>query len=229
MVIVHRSDRYLSRRTFRRDRIPEMMRFLLVAGGLALAAFAIWHPAAAPGVAYSAIPAATPERSPKRESSGAPVQAAAEVYVVGAVSHPGIYRVAAGARIGDAIARAGGLLPSADAAGVDLAAHVSDGDEIDVPRIGEEAPLPRRGRPASHRRIRRAHRAKKTPSVVDVNSAGATALAQVPGIGATIAQRIVDVRERDGPFASYDELLDVAGMTPQRLARAQSFLLLRAP
>jgi len=205
------------------------MRFLLVVAGLALAAFAIWHPAAAPGVAYTSAPAAAPERSLKHESSGAPAQPATEVYVVGAVTHPGIYRLAAGARINDAVAKAGGLLPSADAAGVDLAAHVSDGDEIDVPRIGDGTPSPHRGRPASHRGSRRTHRAKKTPTVVDVNSASATLLAQVPGIGTTIAARIVDVRERDGPFASYDELLDVAGMTPQRLARAQSFLFLRTP
>jgi competence protein ComEA len=199
-----------------------MTRLLLVAGGIALAAFAIWHPAGGPQPLLSAEPGPTASRSPhKGHEPGA--QASAVVYVVGAVARPGLYRLSPGARIDDAVAKAGGLLPSADAAGVDLAARVSDGDEINVPRVGEEQPT-RRARRTSTSHRSRARRGTKTAAVVDVNGAGPEALAQVPGIGATIAGRIVEVRDRDGPFASYDELLDVAGMTPQRLERAEPYL-----
>ncbi|MFY9720315.1 MAG: helix-hairpin-helix domain-containing protein, partial [Candidatus Cybelea sp.] len=59
---------------------------------------------------------------------------------------------------------------------------------------------------------------------VDVNAADAAELAAVPGIGGAVATRIVEVRGRDGSFASLDELLDVAGMTQSRLERARPYL-----
>jgi competence protein ComEA len=67
-------------------------------------------------------------------------------------------------------------------------------------------------------------RAIKSAAIVDVNSASAQALASVPGLGAMIAARIVAIREQDGAFTTFDELLDVAGMTESRLARAQPYL-----
>jgi competence protein ComEA len=142
------------------------------------------------------------------------------VYVVGAVRHPGLYRVAAGARIDDAVRAAGGLGADADPAAVNLAAHTSDGDEIAVPLLGQltQSAL-------NTKRSRSAHaRTSKSSGIVDVNSASAQALASVPGLGATIAARIVAIREQDGAFTTFDELLDVAGMTESRLARAQPYL-----
>ncbi|MGB7014574.1 MAG: helix-hairpin-helix domain-containing protein, partial [Candidatus Cybelea sp.] len=59
---------------------------------------------------------------------------------------------------------------------------------------------------------------------VDLNAADATQLGAVPGIGRAVAQRVVELRQRQGPFASLDELLDVAGMTQSRLERARPYL-----
>ena len=71
----------------------------------------------------------------------------------------------------------------------------------------------------------RRHRATPSPNgSVDVNTADAAELAAVPGIGRAVASRIVELREREGSFASLDELLDVAGMTQSRLERARSYL-----
>jgi competence protein ComEA len=202
-------------------------RFALAAGLLGLAGFALWHPAGAPIAQSAATPlpqpsyASLPEPLHRRHGArafgddGDPV-----VYVTGAVKRPGLYRLHSGDRDAQAIVLAGGLSAAADTAGVNLAQRVADGDEIDVPAAGE-APLRRAGE--RHGR----HRSPRHPppeASVDVNQSNADELAAVPGIGHAIAQRIVELREREGSFATLDELLDVAGMTQSRLERARPYL-----
>lgn len=124
----------------------------------------------------------------------------------------------------------GPLSRRADPAGVDLAAHVADGDEVDVPRIGESEKRTTTARrsPSRARARTRKSKSKSVPTVpVDINVAGTAALATVPGIGPAIAARIVELREREGAYTSFDELLDVAGMSPARLDRARSYLALK--
>ena len=193
-----------------------MGRMLAILGALALAALLVWHPpASAPplsSVQAGASGSAKPARPARRPPAAAPV-----VYVAGAVAHPGLYTLAAGARADDAVRRAGGMRFDADSGAVNLAERVADGDEVLVPVLGAPSPRSRRVRPKKSN--------LKTPAaVVDVNAASATDLAKVPGIGKTLAARIVEVRERDGAYASLDELLDVAGMTQGRLTRAEPYL-----
>lgn len=137
------------------------------------------------------------------------------MYVVGAVVRPGLYRVQAGARVNDAVRLAGGLRGDADPAAVNLAQRVSDGEEIDVLRVGESAPARTRQRarkPAARKRV-----SLPAGTIVDVNTADERVIASIPGIGATLALRIVEYRRLNGPFASLDELADVAGMTQRRI------------
>jgi competence protein ComEA len=196
-----------------------MTRILIVAAALGLAAFALWHPAPSPVAAVArASPGARNPAGHHPHRGGAEDGAPAVVYVAGAVVRPGLYRVRAGDRAGDAIRMAGGPAPAADPWAVNLAAHVRDGDEIYVPRQGERAA------PSVAKRGRRARASPVPAGDVDVNLADAAALERVPGIGRSIAARIVELRERDGPYASLDELLDVAGMTAARLERARPFL-----
>lgn len=205
-----------------------ILRIVLVAAGLGLGVAAIWHPVRQPPVqgraagspafdtATSASPAAYQHR---RRVGGLASDAAVVVYVAGAVTKPGLYHLRAGDRYAQAVALAGGLSASADAAGVNLAARAADGDEIYVPVVGENT----HGRaPARHGR-----RARATPppaSSVDLNADGAATLAAVPGIGRAVAQRIIEMRAREGNFSSIDELLDVAGMTQARLERARPYI-----
>lgn len=152
------------------------------------------------------------------------------VYVAGAVVHPGVYAVADDARARDALALAGGATRDADLVAVNLAAHVSDGDEVAVPHLGD--PAPAKARVARHRATSGSHRRRRhsrtdaprdnvasvTPAaLVDINAADADTLAGLPGIGPTLAQRIVDFRSLNGPFTSIDGLADVAGITPADL------------
>jgi competence protein ComEA len=101
---------------------------------------------------------------------------------------------------------------------VNLAQRAQDGDEIYVPAAGEV----RHARSSARRTRRRA--ALPADASIDVNRSGETTLAAVPGIGRSIAERIIELRERAGPFASLDELLDVAGMNQSRLDRARPYL-----
>ena len=207
----------------------------LLLGAILLAGVALWHPV--PHPAFQAAPASSFHASsldnvPRRRDRDARTRvdpAEAVVYVVGAVHRPGLYRMRTGSRAADAVAQAGGLSATADASGVNLAARVADGDEIDVPIAGEL--VTRRSNRYSSRRHGRSRRsttgssnAPIAPASVDVNVADAQELARVPGIGRSIAARIVELREREGAFASIDELLDVAGMTQARLERATPFL-----
>jgi competence protein ComEA len=205
-----------------------IVRIVLIAAALGLGAAALWHPVRRP--LAQGLGAASPALDPATGASPAAYQhrrrvarpssdESLVVYVAGAVAKPGLYHLHAGDRYAQAVALAGGLNASADPAGVNLAARAADGDEIYVPVVGESS----RGR-ATARHGRRRSATPPPASAVDLNAAGATTLAAVPGIGRAVAQRIVEMRGREGNFTTIDELLDVAGMTQARLERARPYL-----
>jgi competence protein ComEA len=208
--------------------------FAIVAVVVAIGAAVLWHPPAHP--AWT-MPSPSPLEARSRSNQGPARMQPVIVYVAGAVRKPGLYALRDGARAADAVRSAGGLLADADAAGVNLAARVSDGDEVEVAVAGQRATRTRSSRSSHHARSRshspsRHGRGRADSNVpddaggqpVDVNAAGADALAAVPGIGPSIAGRIVEMRGRVGPFATLDELLDVSGMTQSRLERARAYL-----
>ncbi len=122
------------------------------------------------------------------------------VSVVGQVVRPGLVTLPSGARVADAIAAAGGLLPAADPASVNLAAVVADGEQL---AVGVPAAAAPEGAPAG-----------SAGGLVDLNTAGVADLDALPGIGPVLAQRIVDHRSEQGPFRSVEELDDVPGIGP---------------
>jgi competence protein ComEA len=194
----------------------------VILAACAVAAIALFRPAspspATPSVAWS-----TP---PPPRASHAPASAVV-VYVAGAVRHPGIYRLRGDARVDDAVARAGGLRPDADPLAVNLAARLRDGEEIAV-RVRGAAATPPPPRAAISRRSRRgsSRRAQRSPpaEAIDLNAADTATLASLPGVGPALASRIVAFRELNGPFASADELLDVAGITERRYAEMAPYV-----
>ncbi len=194
-------------------------RILAAAGALVLAGLAIFHPVPHPTATLTVEASSDPTPRHVRARSTRTDTAGTVVYVVGAVNRPGLYHIGPAARADDAVRAAGGMRPDADPAGVNLAAFAHDGDEVDVPTLGQSISS------VVHHRLRSLKTRKKVvPAVVDVNTADVEALATVPGIGRAIAARIVAVRERDGAYDSFDQLLDVAGMTQSRLDRAQPYL-----
>ena len=209
-----------------------ILRVTLIAGAaLALAGFALWHPA--PRAAIQSVPFATPNADPdplasggehRRHSRHAAPADDLVVYVAGDVRKPGLYHLHPGDRYAKALTLAGGFGASAEAGGINLAQRAADGEEVYVPAAGE-APRSRLREPRTREARSRRHRASPPPEgSVDVNMADAAALAAIPGIGRAVGSRIVELREREGSFASLDELLDVAGMTQSRLERARPYL-----
>jgi competence protein ComEA len=199
---------------------------------LALCAFVVLHhPPSRPSIETRSLSLAAMPSGGDSSRAGfdrakrRPHDEAMVVYVTGAVKRPGLYQLRAGDRYAKAVDLAGGLGATADSSGVNLAQRASDGDEIDVPAIGESAraSTTRRATPNHHRSRRRT--ATPPPDAgVDVNAAGEVELAAVPGIGRAVAGRILELRQREGSFTSLDELLDVAGMTASRLERARPYL-----
>lgn len=196
------------------------MNRLLVLGGAGIAALLLLHRPPAPAAAISTTAAATSQHFRKGHPSASAAPKSV-VYVAGAVKRPGLYTVASGARINDAIALAGGFGAQADDAAINLAQRVTDGEEIRVPRIGEAIAS---AGPRARSTARKPH--APPPAQIDLNAADAAALASLPGIGDTLAQRIVEYRTVNGPFASLDELADVSGMTQRRIDAVSQYLTL---
>jgi competence protein ComEA len=136
------------------------------------------------------------------------------VDVAGAVVTPGVYVLANGARVNDAVGVAGGLAADADTDVLNLAATLSDGDRLYVPHVG--VPVPTVVEPTGGAGPSAA--ASTLPAEpLDLNRATADQLDTLPGIGPTTAAAIVDSRERVGPFSSVDDLLRVHGIGPAKL------------
>ncbi|WP_295698282.1 ComEA family DNA-binding protein [Lapillicoccus sp.] len=148
-------------------------------------------------------------------ASGTTVSSTIVVHVVGQVARPGVVTLPAGSRIGDAVTRAGGPLPGADVARLNLAQFLADGEQVYVPRPGEDPPAPiggsggsagGAGGPGS------AAGGSPTVVVVDLNAADLAGLDTLPGVGPVLAQRIVDWRAQHGRFSAVDELGEVSGI-----------------
>lgn len=137
------------------------------------------------------------------------------VHVTGAVAEPGVVELPSGARVDDAVTAAGGATDEADLAAVNLARPAVDGEQIHVPVPGEPAPsVPPAPAPTSSGGGEKAAGPGGGTGLIDINTADATALDELPGVGPAIAQRIIDHREANGPFASVDDLEQVPGIGP---------------
>jgi competence protein ComEA len=129
------------------------------------------------------------------------------VDVAGAVKEPGVYEFAEGDRVINAIERAGGSLPKAELSLLNLAAPLADGTQILVPKAGPTAVsgVPGGTTPGS------------SGGLINVNTASATELETLSGIGEVLAATIIEYRTQNGPFASVEELMDVSGIGPATL------------
>lgn len=157
------------------------------------------------GIVRSAIVPVAEFEAPAETPGVTVAPAGVYVHVSGAVGEPGLYVLAPGSRVVDAVAAAGGLASDADPEGVNLARPLSDGEQLRVPREGEaEAASAADGVDPDGR--------------VDLNSADAAALETLPRVGPALAQRIIDWREANGGFASVDDLMAVSGFGEKMVA-----------
>lgn len=148
------------------------------------------------------------------EADAAPAQAPVIVHVDGAVSAPGVYELAEGDRVRDAVEAAGGLAEGADTSQMNLAATVADGEKVHVPVVGETVAAPPGGTGS----------AGAVPGPVNINTADVEELDTLPGVGEATAQAIVEDRERNGPFASPEDLMRVSGIGERKFERLEGLV-----
>jgi competence protein ComEA len=188
---------------------------LVLAGGLAAVVLLAWTwldrpqvtpvPARPPG---SSAPAPTTTAAPTAPVGEAAATASTLVVsVVGLVAHPGLVTLPVGSRVADAVEAVGGLLPRADPATVNLAAPLTDGQQVavGVPGAAGAAPGPVASGTAA--------------APVNLNTATVDQLDALPGIGPVLAQRIIDYRAQLGRFTAVEQLDDVPGIGPALYAR----------
>ncbi len=182
----------------------------LLAAGLLIAALFVG------GRFFVGSGTATVEPSP---AAAGQIEAAAPtrlvVHVVGAVQRPGLYRLVHGARIADAVRRAGGATRRADLSLVNLAAQVSDGSQVVVPRRVVVEASPGGGEPAASAAV---------GGQVHLNTATIQELDELPGVGPVTAQKIVDYRDQHGAFSSVDDLDAIPGIGPARLEQLRELV-----
>ena len=137
------------------------------------------------------------------------------VDVSGAVRRPGVYKLPAGSRINDALLKAGGETEKADLTLVNRAASLADGQQVLVP---EKVTATAAAATAS------GGSTPATTAPVRLNSATLEQLDELPGVGPSTAQRIIDYRTANGPFKSVDELDSVSGIGPAKLAELRDLV-----
>ena len=146
------------------------------------------------------------------------------VYVSGEVVKPGVYVLTSAARVIDAWLAAGGATNQADLVVVNLAAPLVDAAQVFIPRIGStpRATLPRPhagiNLPTSGTSAGAGGGATSAAGIVDINIATLSDLDALPGVGPSTAQAIIDYRVVNGPYASIEDLLNVRGIGPSKLA-----------
>ncbi len=130
------------------------------------------------------------------------VSADVVVQIAGAVLRPGVYHLPLGSRVADLVTAAGGPIDGVDAAVLPLAAKVTDGQRVYLPKPGEPMSAAA-GVSVS---------GSSATGPVDLNSATAAQLDALPGIGPSTAAAIVAYRDKHGPFTSIDGLLEIKGL-----------------
>jgi competence protein ComEA len=196
--------------------MPDIPPRQLAAWGLALVAVLMlgaWYLSrGGPAVASSSAPPPAIKVQSGDAGGGSVI-----VHVAGAVRRAGIYRLRAGARVNDALTRAGGATPRADLDQVNLAAKVEDGRQILVPPRPPKSSVPTVG--AGQTAVPGQTAIPGQPTVpVNLNTATLEQLDTLPGVGPATAQKILDYREQHGGFGSVEELGEVPGIGDVRLA-----------
>jgi competence protein ComEA len=141
------------------------------------------------------------------------------VHVAGNVLKPGVYDLPGDARVVDAIRLAGGATAIADLNAINLANPLNDGQQVYVPAVGEKVPPSSNGLSAGGDGTGSATNSVEYP--ININSADAALLDELPGVGPATAQAIVTYRDQNGPFVNVNGLEDVPGIGPAKVAALQ--------
>ena len=172
------------------------------------------------------VPAAVPVPAAPAEVPAPKPPQQLVVHVAGAVKQPGVYKLEEGARVADALAAAGGPLPEAAPDALNLADRLADGQKVYLFTKQELAsPTPP---PAAAGAIQTASTAvtAKPAGKVNINTATAAQLDQVPGVSLALANDIVAYRNQHGPFKRLEDLDNVKGIGPATIEKLRPHITL---
>lgn len=143
------------------------------------------------------------------------------VSVEGAVARPGVYSLPGGSRVNDAIQASGGLTDDADVSGINLAARLRDEERLIVPsRAQPTVTTPEQSATLEATGTATAESAR----LININTASAAELEELPGIGPALARAIIDYRTANGPFRTIEELALVRGISLQMVDRLRPYV-----
>lgn len=148
------------------------------------------------------------------------------VHITGSVKNPGIVKLSEGSRIEDAIQAAGGLTENADISKVNLAYVLDDGIKIKIPSItdddiGDEDII---NEESGENIIENDTTSSKNNKSININKATETELETLPGIGASLASRIVEYRKQNGNFSSIEDIKNVSGIGDSKYLNIKDFI-----
>jgi len=179
---------------------------ILAVVGLGCAIYFIWHLPSTND--SSSVPLLSPASYTNRGNSNSSTantnsSGTIQVYVTGAVQHPGVYTLSNNARIYQLLDAAGGPLPNANLVALNLAEKLVDGQEVYVSQIGETPPV--LGQTSSN--------SPNQGQLVNINTASLTDLEQQLHLSAKSAQEIISYRQQHGPFQSVAEVQQAVSQT----------------
>ncbi|RLC81883.1 MAG: hypothetical protein DRI61_03230 [Chloroflexi bacterium] len=145
-----------------------------------------------------------------------PTPAPLRVYVSGAVLKPDVYTLSPGSIIKDALEAAGGATSEADLDNVNLALPLRDGMHIIVPRKGESPPQTASNPPGIS--------SSNASNLININTASQSDLETLPGIGPSLARRIIEYRETYGPFQHIEDIKGVKGIGEATFERIKDYI-----
>lgn len=147
------------------------------------------------------------------------------VHIIGGVAKPGVVKIKEGGRIEDAIEAAGGLTEDSDISNVNLAYVLDDGVKVKIPTIDDE------GKETEETYISEdsgknviLQEDEKAGSIVNINKATQTELETLPGIGPSLAGRIISYREQNGKFKTVEDIKNVAGIGDSKFENIKDFI-----
>ena len=134
------------------------------------------------------------------------------VHVTGEVKKPGVVRVKEGSRVEDIVKAAGGLTENADISNINLAYVVEDGTKIRIPSTDDEKQEEYITQSIGEGIIMQEENNNSNNTIININTANETELEELPGIGASIAGRIIEYRNKNGKFKSIEDIKNVTGI-----------------
>ena len=146
------------------------------------------------------------------------------VHITGAVKTPGIVKLPEGARIEDAIDKAGGLTEDADISDVNLAYVLEDGIKIKIPTISEEKNEEIIINSSGEGIVEKEISNNSEKKIININKANETDLQTLPGIGASLAGRIVEYRNSNGKFNEIEDIKNVSGIGDSKYENIKNFI-----